>query len=111
MPRPSPHLGAKRVVSVDRITKTSGGKMRPRVRAYHQCTLECGHVVEKLKGSNEQGPPKHMKCILCLENVGNQLGSFEYVKVSQWYQDRFETAGRCIVEFLCELLDCLVVSR
>ncbi len=67
MPRPSPYLGAKRVVSVDRITRTGGGKMRPTERAYHRCTLECGHVVEKLKKSNTMNPPGRMKCVLCLE--------------------------------------------
>lgn len=56
----------REVVSVSRTTKTSGGAMRPRVRAYHVCTLTCGHIVEKIKSKTTGWkPPVRMACPEC----------------------------------------------
>ena len=55
----------RQVVTVNRVTKTSGGKMRPKTQVYHSCLLTCGHTIDKIKNKRSPNIPVRMKCLIC----------------------------------------------
>lgn len=58
-------LCIRQVTAVDRLTKTTGGRMRPKLRVYYKCQLSCGHLGERMKGPNQEKPPVRMTCMEC----------------------------------------------
>ncbi len=50
----------KKVVSSERFVKTTGGAIRKTKTAWYRCTLECGHMEERVKAFSEA--PTHLKC-------------------------------------------------
>jgi len=53
------------VVDYERVTRMTGGKMRPVERVFYICKLSCGHVAEKMKEATQMTPPKRLSCKVC----------------------------------------------